>query len=71
MKGCQPTVYFKKHNLKVENYVLFGGFAKDLNNETASWIALRDHLKEVREKPENIRRFCTRNQVVRTLKDYC
>lgn len=31
MTGCQPTVYLKKHNLKVESYVLFGGFAKDLN----------------------------------------
>ena len=41
----------KKHNLKVENCVLFSGLAEDLSQETASRIALRGSSEEVREEP--------------------
>ena len=39
------------HNLKVENYGLFGEISGDLTWKTASQIALRDCSKEVREEP--------------------
>ena len=42
MKGCQPTVYLKKHNLKVENYVLFSELSEDFKTR-------RQHLKLPRE----------------------
>ena len=52
MKGCQPTVYLKKHNLKVENYVfLLGDKTEDLSLEDSAQIALRDCSENVREEP--------------------
>ena len=39
------------HDLKVEDYVLFGGLAGNLAWETASQIALSDFSKEIREEP--------------------
>ena len=39
------------HNLKVENYVLFGALLRPKVWDTASHIALRDCSKEVWEEP--------------------
>ena len=42
----------KKHNLKVENCVLFGGQTEDLSPDTASQIASSETAsREVREEP--------------------
>ena len=64
----------KKHNLKVENCVLFSGLAEDLSQETASRIALRGSSEEVREEPGYILigvKKKPNKQIVRTLKDFC
>ena len=52
--GTHVSTEKKMHNLKVENYVLFGRFSEDLSQKTASKIGWRDSSKEVREEPEYI-----------------
>ena len=64
------------HGLKVENYILFSGHMEDLTWQTASQIALRDCLKELREEPGYIGVFAKnknkqqQKQVVKA-KDFC
>ena len=59
----------KKHNLKVESCILFGGHSQDF--KTASHINLRDCSKEARGKAGYTGVFVTKDCVVRTSKDYC
>ena len=42
------------HNLKVENYVPLAYCLRTQAGEAASWIALRNCSKKVREEPEYI-----------------
>ena len=49
-----------KHNLKVENYVLFGRHTKDLSQDVASQKVLRDCSEEIREEPGCIGVFATK-----------
>ena len=41
----------KMHNLKVENYLLFGTLLKTIAREPASHRALRNSSREIREEP--------------------
>ena len=56
------------HNLKVENYVLFGRHTEDLSPGAASQIALRDLSKEVKEEPVYIGGFAKKNTNKQTKK---
>ena len=47
----------KKHNLKVENYVLFGELLSTEAQDTISQIVLRDCSEEVREESGYIEVF--------------
>ena len=48
---CQVKKKTKHHNLKVENYVLFGNLIEDYSPENQPSVALRDCYKEGREEP--------------------
>ena len=50
----------KKHNVKVENYVLLGRFAEDLS--PGGGLSLRDCVHEVREGPGYIGVFATKTR---------
>ena len=47
----------KKHNLKVESYVLFGELLRTEAQDTISQIVLRDCSEEVREESGYIEMF--------------
>ena len=47
----------KKHNLKVENYILFGELLSTEAQDTISQIVLRDCSEEVREESGYIEVF--------------
>ena len=60
------------HNLKGENFVLFGRPNQGLEPRApGSQIALRYCSQEVREDPGYVRVFATKDQGVRKSKDYC
>ena len=59
----------KKHNLKAENYVLFGGHNWGLKPETQLLkIVLRDCFEG---EARIYRGFCNKDQAVETLNDHC
>ena len=60
----------KKHNLKVENYVLFGELLSTEAQDTISQIVLRDCSEEVREESGYIEVF-VKNPESWTSNDYC
>ena len=51
-----------KHNLKVENYVLFGRHTKDLSQDAASQVVLRVCFEEIREESGCIGVFATKTK---------
>ena len=59
---CLSTGKKGKHNLKVENYVLFGRHTKDLSQDVASQIVLRDCFEEIREESGCIGVFATKTK---------
>ena len=58
------------HNIKVENYVLFGGLAEDLSPGD-SLSASEGLFQRGNGEARIYRSFCNKKQVVRTSKDYC
>ena len=52
----------KKHSLKAESYVLFGGYNSGLKPGTQLSVALRACSKEVREEPGHIGIFATKTR---------
>ena len=59
------------HNLQFENYILFGGFSEDLSLAES----LSDSSEELNQGGKGgtriYRSFGSKNQMGRTLKDYC
>ena len=60
----------KLHNLKVENYVLFGGLAEDLSPGDSLSDSSEGLLQRGKVGVKIYRGFCNKNQVVGTSKDY-
>ena len=60
----------KKHNLKVENYVLFSRFSEDLSPEDSLSDCSEGLLRRGQGGTRIYRGFCNKNQVVGTSKDY-
>ena len=58
----------KTHNLRVENYVLFGVLTEDCKQGSSLPIALRDCSQEVREEPGNIGVFAQKQTDKQTKK---
>ena len=57
----------KKHNLKVESPILFGGHSEDFKpGRQDSHIPLRDVCKEARWGARVFKSFCNKDQVVGT-----
>lgn len=52
----------KKHNLKVEDYILFGRLTNDYSLDTVSQLALKDCSKEPREEPIHVEVFLENKQ---------
>ena len=59
------------HNLKVEDYVLIGSRAEDLSLENNLTYSSEGLLQRGKGGARIHRRFCNKNQAVRTCKDYC
>ena len=57
----------KKHDLKVENYSLFGGLPEDLS----PWHSLSDSSEQLLQRGKGGASFCNKDEVVGILKDYC
>ena len=74
---CVPRFSFvvltekKMHNLKVENWVSFGGFAEDLSLGGSLSCSSETLLQRGEGRARIYRNFCNKNQVVRTARDYC
>ena len=58
------------HNLKVENYVLFGGLSEDSSPGGSLSYGSEGLFQRGKEGARTYRGFCNKNQVVRTSKDY-
>ena len=61
----------KKHNLKVENCVLFGGQNGEFKPRTQTLICSKGPLWRGKGGASIYRSFCNKDQVVGTSKDYC
>ena len=61
----------KMHNLKFENYVLFGRQNQGLKPGTQPLRELWGLLQRGEGRARICRSFCNKDQVVRTSKDYC
>ena len=59
------------HNLKVENYVLFGRLAKDLSLGGSLSDSSEGLLLRGKGGARMHRSFCSEKKVVRASKDYC
>ena len=57
----------KKHDLKVENYSLFGGLPEDLS----PWHSFSDSSEQLLQRGKGGASFCNKDEVVGILKDYC
>ena len=57
------------HNLKVEDYVLIGSRAEDLSLENNLTYSSEGLLQRGKGGARIHRRFCNKNQAVRTCKD--
>ena len=61
----------KIHNLKVENYVLFGGLPEDLSTGDSLSDTSERLLQRDKEGARIYRSFCNKTQVVGTSNNYC
>ena len=61
----------KRHNLKVENYVLFGGLPEDLSTGDSLSDTSERLLQRDKEGARIYRSFCNKTQVVGTSNNYC
>ena len=61
----------KKHNLKGESYVLFGGLSEDSSQEDSLSDSSEGLFQKGRGGARVHRSFCNKNQIVGTSKDYC
>lgn len=70
---CLPTrkasCPLKTHNLKADNYALFGGLPEDLSPEKQPLTSVRDRSEKVRES-QVIQALLQQNQVTGTSEDY-